>query len=595
MGRLRAALRITCWWWLLAGTCWAQTAEAQLDLPIPVIDLRNHDWVAHPTAQLSGTWSFAWNQLDGRLAPPSNPDPSESRLLQVPGSWSEQGAAPTNHGLGTYRVRVLLSADHPSTMAIHLKEVLTAYEITVNGHFLGGMGRVGRDMETSRSEFGPSIFSLPQGDTLDIRLTCANFRHRQAGMAQPPVIGELDSIVQQRQLGTVMGGILIGLLLMSCAYLFMHYFQRRKDLPTFYVGLGSLLLAIHYLFLHERLLYWLTGPDLWNWTYKFELATLFWIQAIGLGLVYHLFQGTVPSKLRRILHWVMILESVVVLSLPIQLAAETDRLLPYHITLYLVGLVVVMTRALIRRIPAALPMALATTAVLFAALIDNFLFGVHVGGLRPIQYVLAAYMLIFGWLLSRRAAAAEHEIIQLSEDLEASNRALEEQNQSLETQVQERTEELVRMQQEAHELELEQVRRDIETLSANNQMKMQLTRNLVEELQQLLSAGGDYQSALKSLITGLRGQMATEERLEVLQDDLESVNAEFYRRLQAKYPQLSKTEREICAYLKLNLSGKDIAQLRKTSINTVNVARHRIRKKLGLERDEELEAIIQQL
>ena len=103
------------------------------------------------------------------------------------------------------------------------------------------------------------------------------------------------------------------------------------------------------------------------------------------------------------------------------------------------------------------------------------------------------------------------------------------------------------------------------------------------------------QHGLRSLISNLRGHLPTEDRLEVLQADFEQVNAEFFERLQQHYPSLSKTERELCAYLKLNLSSKDIAALRNTSLNTINVARHRLRKKLSLERDDELEAFVQKV
>ncbi|WP_372775232.1 hypothetical protein [Mangrovibacterium sp.] len=71
-----------------------------------------------------------------------------------------------------------------------------------------------------------------------------------------------------------------------------------------------------------------------------------------------------------------------------------------------------------------------------------------------------------------------------------------------------------------------------------------------------------------------------------------SQNENFYERLQAKVPDLSSTDLKICALIKLNFSGKEMAYLLGISLGSVHVARHRIRKKLNLERDVNLTSYI---
>ncbi|WP_072997648.1 tetratricopeptide repeat protein [Epilithonimonas mollis] len=56
----------------------------------------------------------------------------------------------------------------------------------------------------------------------------------------------------------------------------------------------------------------------------------------------------------------------------------------------------------------------------------------------------------------------------------------------------------------------------------------------------------------------------------------------FYESLMEKHPDLSQTEKKLCAFIKLNLSSKDIADITKTSIKSVENSRTRLRKKLGL-------------
>ncbi|GGB03938.1 ligand-binding sensor domain-containing protein [Puia dinghuensis] len=56
----------------------------------------------------------------------------------------------------------------------------------------------------------------------------------------------------------------------------------------------------------------------------------------------------------------------------------------------------------------------------------------------------------------------------------------------------------------------------------------------------------------------------------------------FLSTLKAKYPQLSPTDLKLCAFLRLNLSSKGIAQLLNISLKGVEISRYRLRKKLGL-------------
>jgi tetratricopeptide (TPR) repeat protein/DNA-binding CsgD family transcriptional regulator len=71
-----------------------------------------------------------------------------------------------------------------------------------------------------------------------------------------------------------------------------------------------------------------------------------------------------------------------------------------------------------------------------------------------------------------------------------------------------------------------------------------------------------------------------------------SVNSEFYQRLHEKFPDLTPGEQKLCALIKLNFSSKDIAQLLGISVGSAHTTRHRLRKKLGLDRDENLTEFI---
>ncbi|KGE15999.1 ligand-binding sensor domain-containing protein [Sphingobacterium deserti] len=62
----------------------------------------------------------------------------------------------------------------------------------------------------------------------------------------------------------------------------------------------------------------------------------------------------------------------------------------------------------------------------------------------------------------------------------------------------------------------------------------------------------------------------------------DELNDGFMHRLKAKNPALSRNDLKVCAYLRLNFSTKQIAQLQNISVRGVEIHRYRIRKKLGI-------------
>ncbi|MBD0403736.1 hypothetical protein [Flammeovirga sp. EKP202] len=66
------------------------------------------------------------------------------------------------------------------------------------------------------------------------------------------------------------------------------------------------------------------------------------------------------------------------------------------------------------------------------------------------------------------------------------------------------------------------------------------------------------------------------------------VNSDFYDTLNTIHSSLTRNDLKLCALIKLNFSSKEIAQLLGISTDSVNKGRYRLRKKLGLHRDDNL-------
>lgn len=74
----------------------------------------------------------------------------------------------------------------------------------------------------------------------------------------------------------------------------------------------------------------------------------------------------------------------------------------------------------------------------------------------------------------------------------------------------------------------------------------------------------------------------------------QQVHKDFYKKLLEKYPDLTPNEIKICAFLKLNMTTKDISAITFQSVKSIQVARNRLRKRMGISRDENLVSAIQQ-
>jgi tetratricopeptide (TPR) repeat protein len=61
------------------------------------------------------------------------------------------------------------------------------------------------------------------------------------------------------------------------------------------------------------------------------------------------------------------------------------------------------------------------------------------------------------------------------------------------------------------------------------------------------------------------------------------VHSTFYQTLQERFPSLTPNERKLCAFLRLNMSTKDISAITQQSLNSITVARSRLRKKLQID------------
>jgi tetratricopeptide (TPR) repeat protein len=144
--------------------------------------------------------------------------------------------------------------------------------------------------------------------------------------------------------------------------------------------------------------------------------------------------------------------------------------------------------------------------------------------------------------------------------------------------------------EQAHlKLEKENLEKDIELkdkeLTANTMHLMQnneLIGNISDKLLMIKqNMDEESQHAVQKVVTDLNSNLRPE-LLKEFEFRFQQVHEDFYEILNEKFPNLTPSDRKLCAFLKLGMTTKEISAITLQNIKSIEIARTRLRKKLNL-------------
>ena len=147
--------------------------------------------------------------------------------------------------------------------------------------------------------------------------------------------------------------------------------------------------------------------------------------------------------------------------------------------------------------------------------------------------------------------------------------------------------EIVKLKNEKLEAEIEHKNSELATSAMHLVQKREMLGKIRGDLNGLLKKMDNEQTSLefKKLLKILGEDNKTDDSWEQFAYHFDKVHTDFLVLLKKRYPALTASELKLCAYLRMNLSNKEIAQLINISIRGVEIARYRLRKKLGLSKE----------
>ncbi|HMP93846.1 MAG TPA: triple tyrosine motif-containing protein, partial [Phnomibacter sp.] len=149
---------------------------------------------------------------------------------------------------------------------------------------------------------------------------------------------------------------------------------------------------------------------------------------------------------------------------------------------------------------------------------------------------------------------------------------------------------LIQLQNEKLEAEISHKNAELASATMNLVHKKEFIQKLKADVQQLQKTArvGDDNQELKKLLKVLNEEEKLDNEWEHFSQHFNSVHGDFLTKLKNKFPALKPHELQLCAYLRMNLTSKEIAPLMSISIRGVEISRYRLRKKLQLSTEENL-------
>jgi DNA-binding CsgD family transcriptional regulator len=151
-----------------------------------------------------------------------------------------------------------------------------------------------------------------------------------------------------------------------------------------------------------------------------------------------------------------------------------------------------------------------------------------------------------------------------------------------------------RLQEEALRRELLTKTRVLTMLLLYLILKNQMLNIIQRELTKFSKVSDDdIQSSLGRLVTKATVSINIEKNWEFLKANLQSMNLDFLDRLASKYSNLTPSDLKLCSLLKNRINAKEIASSMEISRDSAKIAKHRLKRKLGLSTEEDLDEFLQ--
>ncbi len=137
---------------------------------------------------------------------------------------------------------------------------------------------------------------------------------------------------------------------------------------------------------------------------------------------------------------------------------------------------------------------------------------------------------------------------------------------------------------------MENIKNDLADAARELTSKRQLAQELLTRVQVIRkSRGSNRAKELLKLESEILLHLDPKNNESLIDAKVKEANLNFFNKLRLRFPQLTENERLLCAYIRMNFNSKTIISMKGIDSKSLNMARYRLKKKLGLVQKDNLE------
>lgn len=163
---------------------------------------------------------------------------------------------------------------------------------------------------------------------------------------------------------------------------------------------------------------------------------------------------------------------------------------------------------------------------------------------------------------------------------------IEENNLLLEIKELENEQQLMKIRNEQLSQDVDAKNKELAVSTMSLIKKDELLSVIKEDLKK--SSDENSSRSIKSVISTITRNISEEDTWNVFKEAFDNADKDFLKKVKAAHPSLTPNDLRLCAYLRLNLSSKEIAPLLNISVRSVEIKRYRLRKKMDLSHEQGL-------
>ncbi len=158
---------------------------------------------------------------------------------------------------------------------------------------------------------------------------------------------------------------------------------------------------------------------------------------------------------------------------------------------------------------------------------------------------------------------------------------IEENNLLLEIKELENEQQLMKLRNDQLSMDVDAKNKEL-AVSTMSLIKKDELLSLIKEDLKKTADEENKNTSIKSVISKISKNISNEDTWNVFKEAFDTVDKDFLKKLKSLHPALTPNDLRLCAYLRLNLSSKEIAPLLNISVRSVEIKRYRLRKKMNL-------------